>query len=199
MPTLEVVDYQSQWPQRFEELRERIWPAVAAHALGLEHVGSTAVPGLAAKPIIDIDVIITADALPAVIVQLESLGYQHRGNLEIEGRAAFGCPPGALAHHLYVCIEGCPAIANHLTIRERLRRDPEAAARYGLLKKQLAAQHPNDIDRYVAGKTGFLLELLAQAGFPEEVQADPGGECAHTAATALTLPPPTICTGITRG
>lgn len=170
MPAIEVVDYRKEWPQRFAGLRERIWPAVAAHALGIEHVGSTAVPGLAAKPVIDIDVIIAAtDGLPAVIEPLEKLGYRHRGNLGIEGREAFESPPGWPAHHLYVCAQGCTALANHLSLRDQLRRDPEAAARYGALKKQLAAQHPDDIGRYVAGKTDFLLELLGKCGFEPEV------------------------------
>jgi GrpB-like predicted nucleotidyltransferase (UPF0157 family) len=167
---IRVVDHDPSWPQTFVELRAAIWPVVADVALSVEHVGSTAVPGLAAKPVIDMDVVVLSRAeIPTLIGRVATLGYRHRGNLGIEDREAFEAPAGFPAHHLYACVQGSPALANHLTIRDHLRRNPEARAAYGELKKRLAGQFPTDIDSYVAGKTDFLLELLRNAGFREPV------------------------------
>jgi GrpB-like predicted nucleotidyltransferase (UPF0157 family) len=155
-----VVDYDPSWPLTFMALREPIRQALGGIALTVEHVGSTAVPGLAAKPIIDIDVVIASLAdLSAAIDRLAALGYVHSGDLGIDGREAFESPPGP-AHHLYVCVQGSTALANHLAVRDRLRRNPDKAREYGELKKQLARQFPTDIESYVAGKTDFLLEVL---------------------------------------
>src|SRR5579862_585811 len=88
--TLEIVDYDPSWPTLFETLRSRLLLVVGDIADSIEHVGSTAVPGLAAKPIIDIDVVVEADTdVSLAIERLAVLGYQHRGDLGIEGREAF--------------------------------------------------------------------------------------------------------------
>lgn len=101
---VEIVDYDPQWPATFCQLRDRIAAVLGPLAIRIEHVGSTAVPGLAAKPIIDLDVVIGSRInLPAVISRLGALGYDHEGDLGIPGREAFITPPGAPAHHLYVC------------------------------------------------------------------------------------------------
>lgn len=163
-----VVDYDPSWPDTFAALRAPIWEAVRDIALGVEHVGSTSVRGLAAKPVIDMDVIVRSRSnIPPAIERLAVLGYEHRGDLGIQDREAFQSPPGLPKHHLYLCVQGCAAVENHLTIRDCLRRDPAAAAQYGLLKRQLAEQFPTDIDRYVSGKTEFLLGVLRAAGFSD--------------------------------
>jgi GrpB-like predicted nucleotidyltransferase (UPF0157 family) len=165
-----VVDYDSSWPLTFATLQAPIWEALRSIALSVEHVGSTSVPGLAAKPMIDIDVVIPSHAeMPATIEKLAALGYVHSGNLGIEDREAFRSPAGLPAHHLYACVQGSAALANHLAVRGCLRRNPAAAAAYGQLKKRLADQFPTDVESYIAGKTDFLLELLRSAGFPEAV------------------------------
>ena len=83
--------------------------------MSVEHVGSTAVPGLAAKPIIDMDVVVAApDNLSEAIERLATLGYVHRGNLGIDDREAFDSPQGLPAHHLYLCLGESAALANHL-------------------------------------------------------------------------------------
>lgn len=138
-----VVDYDPSWPDMFEALRRAVWAAVHDVALSVEHVGSTAIPGLAAKPVIDIDVVVAShDKVPETIARLGALGYVHQGNLGIKDREAFRSPEGLPAHHLYVCWAGSDALANHLALRDFLRRDPLAAAEYGRIKKQLAAQFP---------------------------------------------------------
>ena len=72
------------------------------------------------------------------------------------------------SHHVYVCPAGNLALANHLAVRDRLRADPAIASAYGALKQQLAARFADDVDRYVAGKTAFILDVLRQAGFRAE-------------------------------
>ena len=164
-----VVDYDEEWPRRFDELRRMIWPAVADVALRIEHVGSTSVPGLAAKPIIDMTVVVSrrSDVVPA-IERLATLGYRHLGNLDIEDREAFDHPENLPRHNLYVCPEGTIGVVNQVAVRDYLRAHPEAARRYGALKKQLAAQFPSDIESYVFGKTDFVLDVLRRAGLTED-------------------------------
>jgi GrpB-like predicted nucleotidyltransferase (UPF0157 family) len=158
-----VVAYDPAWPQIFEDLRARIWPAVASFALGIEHVGSTSVPGLAAKPIIDLDVVAETPAMVEQIIgALGGLGYVHRGDLGIKGREAMEAPVGP-AHHLYVCLAGSEALRNHLFLRDYLRAHPNLAASYGELKMRLAREFADDIDGYVDGKTDFILEILARS------------------------------------
>jgi len=167
-PRVVVVEYDYEWPRRFEDLRAWIWPVVADVADRIEHVGSTSVPGLAAKPIIDMTVVVRQRAdVPPTIHRLASLGYRHLGNLDIEDREAFEHADGLPRHHLYVCPEGTIGIVNQLAVRNFLRANPDVARRYGELKQRLAAQFPNDIENYVFGKTDFVLEVLRGAGLSE--------------------------------
>jgi GrpB-like predicted nucleotidyltransferase (UPF0157 family) len=167
--TVIVVDYDEDWPRRFEHLRARIWPVVADVALRIEHVGSTSVAGLAAKPIIDMTVVVAARVdVPRAIERLATIGYRHLGDLGIEDREAFEHPRGLPRHHLYVCPEGTIGVVNQLAVRDYLRSHPAAARQYGELKKQLAREFPQDIDSYVFGKTDFVLDVLRRAGLTEQ-------------------------------
>ena len=164
-----VVDYDPAWPQVFDTLRARVSEAVGDIAISIEHVGSTAVPGLAAKPIIDMGIVVPSQIEVAMAIsRLATIGYVHRGDLGIAGREAFRSPDDLPSHHLYLYIPESPALANHLAVRDYLRRDPADAAAYGKLKKDLARTFPGDIDSYIDGKTDFLLAILRQAGFPAE-------------------------------
>jgi GrpB-like predicted nucleotidyltransferase (UPF0157 family) len=166
---IEVVPYDPSWPYIFEQLRERIWPAIHDLALTIEHVGSTSVPGLAAKPIIDMDIVVAAvESVPLVIERLKPLGYAHRGNLGIAGREAFASPVGLPEHHLYLCQQDSLALRNHLALRDYLRSHPQAAQAYGALKQRLAAKHACDIDGYVAGKTDLIVNILAESGLSSD-------------------------------
>jgi len=169
MAAIIVVDYDPTWPAIFERLRATIWPVVSDVALTIEHVGSTSVPGLAAKPIIDLSVVVQTETdIPVAIERLASLGYVHIGNLGVESREAFSNPDGLGSHHLYLCPRDGLGLANHLAVREYLRSHPEAAREYGELKKQLAKAFPDDIDSYVDGKTDFLLKILQQGHLSAE-------------------------------
>jgi GrpB-like predicted nucleotidyltransferase (UPF0157 family) len=168
MPAVIVVAYDPAWPALFERIRASVWPAVHDLATAIEHVGSTSVPGLAAKPIVDLDVVVPTDRVPAVIDRLASLGYEHLGDLGIQGREAFRPPARSPEHHLYVCPPDSPGLANHLAFRDQLRRSPQLADAYGALKTRLAAQFAHDLDAYAVAKTEFIVDVLRQAGFPED-------------------------------
>jgi GrpB-like predicted nucleotidyltransferase (UPF0157 family) len=169
MRRIEIVDYDARWPEMFERLRSRIWTALEDVALSVEHVGSTSVPGLSAKPIIDISIVVPERPdVQTAISRLATLGYVHKGDLGIKGRQAFANPDGLSAHNLYLCPRDSAALANHLAIRNYLRSHPEAAREYGELKRHLAERFPHDIDGYVDGKTTMLLTILRATGFPPE-------------------------------
>ena len=168
MAKITVVDYDPAWPAAFEAVRARVWPVVRDTAIAVEHMGSTSVPGLAAKPIIDISVVVpTAAAVGVAIERLSTLGYRHLGNLGIEGREAFASPNMPPRHHLYVCPKDSLALRNHLIVREHLRTYSEAAAEYGALKRRLAEQFCEDIDGYTEGKSARLLSILRAAGLSQ--------------------------------
>lgn len=173
MKTIVVTDYDPQWPVAFAQICAYLWPAIQDLATGIEHVGSTSVPGLAAKPIIDLDIIIpVVDLLPQIVQRLEPLGYEHQGDLGIAGRDAFRQRNALPAHHLYVCPAGSVGLQNHLIVRDYLRANAAAREAYGALKKQLAVTFPTDIDRYVDGKTDLILTILQQGSFsPEQLAA----------------------------
>jgi GrpB-like predicted nucleotidyltransferase (UPF0157 family) len=166
-----VVDYDPSWPETFERLRSRIWPCIRDVAASVEHVGSTSVAGLAAKPVIDMTIVVpAASAMGTLIERLAMIGYRHRGDLGVPGREAFACPQGTAEHHLYACVAGSEGLRNHLALRDYLRSNPSAARAYGTLKKQLAARFADDIDGYIDGKTEFILAILAQADFsPDQI------------------------------
>ena len=120
-----VVDHDHSWSDTFEQLRARIWPCIEDLATSVEHVGSTSVKGLAAKPIIDMTVVVPmAPAMEHVIGRLATIGYQHRGDLGVPGREAFAFPPGTPNHHLYACVAGSDCLRNHLAVRSPSETTP---------------------------------------------------------------------------
>lgn len=130
----------------------------------VEHVGSTSVPGLAAKPIIDVDVVVhSAVDVRDAIARLRELGYQHRGDLGIIGREAFTTPSGLPYHHLYVVIEGSAPHRDHVDFRDYLRANAQAADRYANVKVRAAHLLGVDREAYVDAKSATVVDLLAEA------------------------------------
>jgi GrpB-like predicted nucleotidyltransferase (UPF0157 family) len=159
-----VVDYDPAWPALFAALRAPVAATLGDMAVAIEHVGSTAVPGLAAKPIIDLDVAIrTETRLPAAIERLARLGYAYEGHKGIPGRAAFAWPPQAVRHHLYVCALDSVEYRCHLLFRDYLRTHPETTAAYAALKRQLAARYRLQRDAYAEAKGPFVHVTMARA------------------------------------
>ncbi len=161
MSTIIVQSYDSRWPREFDSLRSRLASGLNGLAVSIEHVGSTAVPGLAAKPIIDIDVLLRTEAdLPAAITKLAALGYVYQGDLGIHGREAFQTPANDFSHHLYVCLPECEEYRRHLVFRDYLRSHPEAVEAYGELKRGLALKFTEDRNEYTKAKSEFIAEIL---------------------------------------
>jgi len=159
-----IQHYDPIWPQQFETHRSRIAATLGDLAAAIEHVGSTSVPGLSAKPVIDIDVLLrSASDLALVINRLSSLGYDHRGNLGIAGREAFQAPSHDFPHHLYVCPPGSEEYKRHLAFRNYLRTHAEDAQAYDTLKHHLADKFRADRDSYTLAKSEFIAEILHRA------------------------------------
>ncbi len=165
MESVVIMDYDPQWPEQFAEIAGRVRAAFAGASLAaVEHVGSTAVPGLAAKPIIDLDIVIPSEAdLPDAASRLAALGYVYEGDNGIPGRAAFLWPPGTKRHHLYVCASGNAELRRHLAFRDYLRANPEEVHHYGALKRELAQRFREDRRAYSDGKTEFVEAVLTKA------------------------------------
>lgn len=160
-----VVDaHDPAWREQFEQIKAYVSSAFDGMPVSIEHVGSTSVPGLAAKPIIDVDVVVpTVGRVRAAIDRLESLGYRHRGDLGVVGREAFLPPSGVPRQHLYVVVEGNQAHRDHIELRDHLRANPADAARYAELKLRLSTEVGDDMEAYVDGKHELIEELLTAA------------------------------------
>ena len=160
---VEVVEYKSTWANEFQSYAKQIRPLLEGLIIGIEHVGSTSVVGLAAKPIIDIDVVISSRViLEQVLQRLAVAGYEHIGNDGIPGREAFAWP-SERRHHLYVCAVNARNLHNHLIFRDCLREHSEVAAAYGQLKKKLAERYRQDAESYCEAKTGFIQQTIETA------------------------------------
>ena len=162
-----VEPYDEAWARDFADIEAELRAALGELALGIEHVGSTSVRGLAAKPIIDIDVVIAdASRLDEVIAALGRIGYRHEGDLGIPGREAFDYEGKAhlRRHHLYVCAQDSAELRRHLAFRDYLRAHPDAVQAYSRVKEEGAALYPNDIDGYIAHKAPFIEGVYREIG-----------------------------------
>jgi len=176
-----VTGYDPEWPVWFEALARVYRRALSGLGVTVEHVGSTSVPGLAAKPILDIDLVIpSSTVLPEVRERLAALGYRHEGDRGIRGRESFACDDDDVprdgndvrpelrvrwpAHHLYVCVAGASELERHLRFRDWLRAHPDDADAYARLKRRLAEVHGDDREHYTDGKSELIERILSSAG-----------------------------------
>lgn len=158
-----VLPYDEKWKQDFKDIKNEIMDAIGTLAIAIEHVGSTSVVGLSAKPIIDIDVVVKPGDVEKTIRALEHIGYIHEGNLGIEGREAFAYEgkEHLQAHHLYVCPENSEELKRHLAFREYLRTNQVAREKYGSIKLEAAKLYPDDIEKYIEYKSPIIEEIYA--------------------------------------
>lgn len=161
-----VVPHTPDWSRQFERERQAIQEIMADHLIAVHHVGSTAIPGIYAKPIIDM-LAEVADLLPVddQAPRLAALGYEAMGEYGIPGRRYFRKhdAAGTRTHHLHVFHAGSVEGLRHLAFRDYLIAHPEAAQAYSQLKQQLAAAHPTDIEAYMDGKDGFIQTMEQKA------------------------------------
>jgi len=162
-----VLPYDRTWKFAFEEIKREIEGAIADLIIGVEHVGSTSVEGLSAKPIIDIDVVIKDySTFDAVVSKLESIGYIHEGNLGIKDREAFkySDKPHLQQHHLYVCPQQSEELYRHITFRDFLVNNSEAVKKYSAVKEKAAQLFPDNIEKYIEYKSPCIEELYKLCG-----------------------------------
>ena len=166
-PRVVVLPYDTGWKDAFIAIKQELEAALGDCTLAIEHVGSTSVEGLSAKPCIDIDVVIEDYAVfDTVVRRLADIGYIHEGDLGIPQREAFDYTdkPHLQTHHLYVCPKHSAELHRHITFRDYLRANPAAATQYGAVKEEAARRFPDDIDGYIAHKTPCIEALYAMCG-----------------------------------
>lgn len=164
-----VVPYQKEWKSCFQSIKAELLSKLNFPVLSVEHVGSTAVEGLASKPIIDIDLVIERESqLADMIESLAELGYDYEGDLGIEGRYAFAYDKEKKSHlqehHLYVCPKDSPELAKHIRFRDYLKTNKEARDRYAEIKLKAAQAHPDAIDAYMAAKSDVINHIYQDIG-----------------------------------
>ena len=165
---VEVVPYDVSWTKDFWNIKNEILKVLDKLVLSIEHVGSTSVCGLWAKPIIDIDVVIRDySVLSNVVKALSSIGYRHEGNLGVEEREAFAYEGKEhhKEHHLYVCPKDSVELRKHVAFIDYLRIHPEAQLEYSQIKQQGAKLYPYDVDRYIEYKAFFIKRIYKELGF----------------------------------
>lgn len=176
-----LTPYNAEWPIKFGEVREQLSSILKdVPIISIEHVGSTSVPGMKAKPVLDIDIIIPHSSLESARGALSSAGYTDCGEMNIPGRFAFrqpgygrldfahGVASGELRRNTYVVIEGCLALRNHLDVRRVLLEDAELREEYARVKSDMEGMELEHIEQYVARKTEILCKILRKAGWSEE-------------------------------
>ncbi len=165
---IEITEYQKDWPKKFELLKNRFLALISHITTRIEHVGSTSVEGLWAKPVIDLDIVVeTMEETWAVIEALKPLGYVFREDLHIDGREAIRHPDPEFLHNPYVCLAQSAAFLNHIYLREHLRAHAKDLKLYSDLKRRLADEGLG-IEEYTEGKTDFILDILSRYEFGNE-------------------------------
>ncbi len=162
-----VVPYNEQWKTDFEIIKQHILPAVKDAIISIEHIGSTSVEGVSAKPIIDIDIVIKDySVFDTVVEKLAALGYIHEGNLGIKDREAFDYKGNMdlPKHHLYVCPEFSAELHRHIDFRDYLRNNPDSVLKYSKVKEEGAKLFPDSIDDYIAYKSPCIEEIYRKCG-----------------------------------
>jgi GrpB-like predicted nucleotidyltransferase (UPF0157 family) len=166
MRKVEVVPHDPRWRDAFEAEAKHVAAALGENVVAIHHIGSTAIPNIYAKPIVDLLVevgdIAEVDGRSSA---MESLGYEVMGEYGIHGRRYFRKDnrEGIRTHHIHTFEAGSAEVEHHLAFRDYMIAHPADAQRYGELKRKLAEQHPQSPDGYMDGKDGFIKEMNRQA------------------------------------
>lgn len=164
--TIVVEPYNPKWKEEFLKIKAMLMPYIGDLIIDIVHVGSTSIEGLAAKPIIDFNIIIDSyDIFPLLEKELKKLGYEHDGDGGIKGRERFRrtFKNEFMAYHMYVCPKDSTEHLRQIAFRDYLRENKKSATEYANLKMHLAEQYPHDIDNYVKGKSDFVEDILLKA------------------------------------
>ncbi len=160
---IQMVPHNPNWRQEFEREAAQITGTLGSDiAVIMHHMGSTAIPGIYAKPVLDLLLVVrSVDALDEKQSEMEALGYEARGEYGIPGRRFYrrDNSEGDRTHQIHAFEAGSPQIARHLAFRDYMIARPDTAQEYSILKRRLAAEHPNDIEAYMDGKDAFIQEI----------------------------------------
>ena len=162
-----VLPYDEKWKIAFEAIKQEILDSASDLIESIEHVGSTSVEGMLAKPCIDIDIVIKDYCVfECLKKRIASIGYIYEGDLGIKDREAFRYEnkEHLMMHHLYVCPSYSKELKRHLVFRDYLRCDLDAVKIYSEIKEKGAQLYPNDIEKYIEYKTPIIEELYKQCG-----------------------------------
>lgn len=161
-----IEKWNSKWKDEFEKIVASLGKDIIYNSIKIEHVGSTSVEGMSAKPIIDLDIVIENDKFEIIKRLLNDKGYEYEGDLGIEGREAFSYSgkEELMTHHLYVCTKDSKELFKHITFRNFLRNNPALAAEYSKVKEQAAALYPDDIDKYMEFKSEIIEKIYKKCG-----------------------------------
>ena len=164
MRKVNVLPYNEQWPVLFANEAQEIKRILGEELLAIHHFGSTSVPSLAAKSIIDmLAVVKNIESVESSNAELRTIGYTGKGENGIPGRRYFQKGGDERTHHLHIYQVGSPEIERHLVFRDYLRAHPAVAREYGELKIRLGKQFPYDIDSYIDGKEELATKIQVQA------------------------------------
>ena len=159
-----VCDYDQNWKRQFQAAAAEIQEVFGKECLAIHHIGSTAVAGLAAKPIIDLmPVVKDIELVDQFNTKMKQLGYESKGENGLPGRRYFQKGGDERTHHVHVYETGNSEIKRHLVFREYLKKHSIEAEKYGTLKKELAKKHPMDIESYIQGKEQLVKEIEKRA------------------------------------
>lgn len=157
-----VPSHHAEWQEFYRTESATLEKRLSGLFLGIEHVGSTAIPGLWAKPIVDIMIGVRDLArLDEYIARLSAIGYTHKGEAGIPGRQFFTRGDPTVAH-IHITVHGSEFWREHVIFRDHLAKYPKDREAYEALKKVLAAMYPNDRDAYTEGKSAFIADVMAQ-------------------------------------
>lgn len=176
MLQVEVVPPNPQWRSEFEHESQRVAEALGGNAVAVHHIGSTAIPTIYAKPIVDMLVEVSEiTAVDARNAAIAALGYEAMGEFGIPGRRYFRKhnAAGVRTHHIHAFEIGSPQIDRHLTFRDYMIAHPDDAQAYSNLKRELAKQYPSDIEGYMDGKDEFIKEMDRRAAQWRAAQRNP--------------------------
>ncbi|MDP1881010.1 MAG: GNAT family N-acetyltransferase [Parachlamydiaceae bacterium] len=163
---IEVFPYNPQWPEMYASEAELLKQALSNNCIIIHHIGSTSVPGLSAKPIIDILLVVrNIQEVDDATKAMESLGYEVKGEYGIAFRRYFQKGKDVRTHNVHVYQENDPEISRYLKFRDWMRSHPDDAENYAKLKEGLAAKFPEDILQYCNGKDAFVASIDAKDGF----------------------------------
>jgi hypothetical protein len=161
-----VEKWNPQWKYEYEKIVASLGKDIIYNSIKIEHVGSTSVEGLSAKPVIDLDIVIEKDKFAIIKELLNKKGYEYEGDLGIEGREAFSYSgkEELMTHHLYVCPKDSKELFKHITFRDFLKNNPALASEYSKVKEQAAVLYPDDIDKYMDFKSEIIEKIYKRCG-----------------------------------